>query len=217
MNQAKHIGIIMDGNGRWASSRNLPRTLGHHQGAKALKNLLHSLEQYDFESLVLFAFSEDNFKRPREEVQEIFSLLETYLQQEEQNLIKKKIFCKIIGDESLWTEKQKIQFQRIFEKTQHFTKQLYIAFAYSSQKEIFQAVQQSESFGEVSQHLYYPHQLDIIIRTGREKRLSNFLLWQLSYAEIYFSDVLWPDFSIHHFNEILQSFTKRVRRFGSLL
>ena len=78
-------------------------------------------------------------------------------------------------------------------------------------------MQQAESLLEVSQYLYYPHQLDIIIRTGKEKRLSNFLLWQSSYAEIYFSDVLWPDFSIHHFNEILQSFTKRVRRFGSLL
>lgn len=217
MNQPKHIGIIMDGNGRWASSRNLPRSLGHHQGAKTLSTLLNSLENYNFESLVLFAFSEDNFKRPVEEVKELFHLIEVYLKKEEANLIKKRIFCKIIGDESLWTENQKIQFQGIFEKTKHFTKKLYIAFAYSSQKEIFQAIKQAHSLNEVTNYLYYPYQLDLVIRTGKEQRLSNFLLWQSSYAEIYFSDVLWPDFSITHFDAALESFKHKSRRFGNVL
>ncbi len=212
-----HIAIIMDGNGRWATKQNLARAFGHKKGAETLKLFLNEIVNLPFKSLTLFALSEDNLSRPREEVDLLFFLMESYLRKELNKLIENKVKIRIIGEESYWSQSQKDLFYEAAEKTKNFNyKELYLAFCYSSQQEIFQAMKKSQDYTQVEQFLYMPHALDLVIRTGGDQRLSNFLLWQSSYAELYFTQTLWPDFSEEEFRKILKEVELRERRFGKL-
>ena len=230
----RHVAIIMDGNGRWAKQRNLPRIMGHKAGAESVKNIVKSARELNLEVLTLYAFSIENWKRPSFEVQGLMTLLKTFLKSELQNLLDKNISLRCIGEiEKLPPDVQKILLQviedtaRNAEGKQGLT--LNLALSYGSRSEILRAARimaekcVSGQFDpeDISEKLFASHLYtaglpdpDLLIRTGGESRLSNFLLWQLSYAELYITETMWPDFNAERFFEALKYFQGRERRFG---
>ena len=222
----KHIGIIMDGNGRWAAKRGLPRTMGHREGVKAFRRIGERCSELGIPYLTVYAFSTENWKRPKEEVDAIMKLLEDYLDETEK-CSDENIRTNFIGDISPLNDALKEKIDRIQRKTEN-NKGLTvnIALNYGGRAEIVNAVKQlmgkfnKEDITEdiIANHLYTANQPDpdLIIRPSGEQRLSNFMIWQAAYSEYVFMDVLWPDFSKQHLDEAILQYLNRDRRFGGL-
>lgn len=224
-NLPMHIGIIMDGNGRWAKKRRMPRNVGHRAGAEVLKKITTYADEIGIKAITAYTFSTENWKRPQAEIDGIMSLLREYLLDYKKNLGDKNAVIKVIGDRSV-LDRDIIE---LIAKTEDFTKDntgvvLSLAINYGGQDEIVRAAKQVVADGEeitaenINKNLYTSHlpPVDLIIRPSGEKRLSNFMLWQAAYAEFWYDDILWPDFTIEKFNEAIIDFQQRNRRFGGV-
>ncbi len=223
----KHIAIIMDGNGRWAQTRYMPRIAGHKQGVETVRGIIKACIERNIPYLTLFAFSSENWRRPTDEVTSLMQLFLGALEQEISRLHENGICFKVIGDLSKF-EPKIIECIRIGEQLTAENKRLTFTIAanYGGRWDIMQAVrkmmaQSTElpfNFEEenLAQYLAlsYAPEPDLFIRTGGEYRISNFLLWQLAYTELYFTDTLWPDFDEHELERAIQSYQQRERRFG---
>ncbi len=221
----KHVAIIMDGNGRWGLKKKKTRKYGHIQGIKTLKKIINAASGKNIKYLTLYAFSTENWKRPQQEIKFLIKLLEKYIDKELKFFIDKDIKVKAIG----LINKFPIKLRKKIKKTENLTKkkskmQVNIALNYGSRKEILHAMKcinkKSLSINEInlSKFLYTKCIPDpeIIIRTGNTKRLSNFLLWQSIYSEIFFEKKLWPDFNEKDFNKIIIKYNKIRRNFGGI-
>ncbi|WP_455203453.1 isoprenyl transferase [Kaarinaea lacus] len=226
----RHIAIIMDGNGRWAKAKGQPRFMGHKAGVEAVREIVKTCAEKGIEVLTLFAFSSENWRRPEKEVSLLMELLYTALSREVNKLHKNEVRLRIIGDHSVFSDKlQKrlAESEVLTQKNEGLT--LVVAVNYGGRWDICQAAQKvaqrvevgelraSDVNSEVLESYLSLHDLpepDLFIRTGGEQRVSNFLLWQLAYSELYFTDTLWPDFNADSLDEAIASFSKRQRRFG---
>lgn len=221
-----HIAVIMDGNGRWARKRFLPRVSGHKKGVEVVRDLVKTCAQLDIKYLTLFAFSSENWRRPEEEVSFLMSLFMEVLKREVEKLHENNIRLILIGDRSEFNAELVKQIEiseKLTEKNTGLT--LTIAANYGGRWDLLQAVNRMVQAGNNTQNyneedlmpylsMYYAPEPDLFIRTGGEKRISNFLLWQLAYTELYFTDTLWPDFDKKCFDEAIESYQLRERRFG---
>lgn len=232
MDIPKHIAIIMDGNGRWAKQNGMPRYKGHHEGAKAVKKIVKKARELGVSYLTLYTFSSENWNRPEIEIKALMRLLEEYLKSEVKDLKEQGIKLRTIGD----TSKLPKSILKLLEKSYEETKncndmELVLALSYGGRDEIIDAtkkiakqVSESEiSIDDIndklfSNSLYAPDIPDpeLMIRTSNEQRISNFLLWQLSYSEFVFVDELWPDFTPEIFEHCLEEYSSRKRRFGKV-
>lgn len=219
----KHIGIIMDGNGRWAKKRALPRSAGHKAGANVFRTISKECERLGIEYVTFYAFSTENWKRPKEEVDALMSLFMDYLLEAKSDMTQagnSKI--KFIGErEGISQELLDLMDEAEEETAAHTGTTVYLAINYGARQEIVSAVNQLISEGknivteqDISSKLYTTPECDLIIRPSGEQRLSNFLLWQAAYSEFWYSDVLWPDFKIDDLHKALRDFESRNRRFG---
>lgn len=227
----KHIAIIMDGNHRWATKRMLPTKLGHKAGATAIKELVKSALEFKIQYITIYAFSTENWSRSKGEVEDLMKLLQNYLENDVADLIKYGVKILSSGDLSQLDPKIEQKIELIKNKTknnQNIT--LNVAFNYGSRAEITKAVKniakdikdnkiKLSDINEdlISNNLYNPEieDPDLIIRTGGRNRLSNFLLWQSSYSELYFTDILWPDFGKNDLKNAIEDFNKRKRNYGT--
>ena len=225
-----HIAIIMDGNGRWAKKRGLARSFGHMEGAKTLRKALEYLTEIGVKYLTVYAFSTENWNRPKLEVEALMHLLSRYLQKEVAIMQKNNIRLNAIGDlESLPSKVRKELYKAMEQTKDNTSTTVSLALAYGGQQELLQMTQQLAR--KVQQGLLTPEQItpqeiqkalytqeippvDLLIRTSGECRISNFLLWQIAYAELYFTDVLWPDFTPEQLHKALLNYQNRERRFG---
>jgi len=229
-NLPKHLAIIMDGNGRWAKQKGLLRVLGHEKGTKSVRTTVETCAKLGIENLTLYAFSTENWNRPKLEVDTLMKLLVNSLKKELTTLEKNNIRLNCIGNIDLLPAKAKEALLTVIEKTKNNTRMtLTLALSYGSREELLNAVKiisekvknniiSIDTLDEsiINQHLY-THNLpdvDLVIRTSGEHRISNFLLWQIAYAEFYFTDVLWPDFKEEDLYKAIISYQKRERRFG---
>ena len=226
----QHVAIIMDGNGRWAQKKGMMRTFGHQNAIKAVRSAMKACEELNIPYLTLYAFSSENWNRPREEVSFLMNLLFKTLVKELKTFQEKNVRLKTIGDLSKIPQKAKKELDLVVEETKNNTKAtLTLAISYGSRDEIIDAVVKIaedvknnsldiESINDKTfkKYLYSPDipDVDLMIRTSGECRISNFLLWQIAYAELYFTDVLWPDFRKENFYEAVLDYQKRERRFG---
>jgi len=222
----KHVAIIMDGNGRWAKKRFLPRIAGHKAGVKSARMAVKVCAENNIAALTLFAFSSENWNRPRKEVDLLMDLFIKSLREEAKTINENNIRMQIIGDRSAFTEKLQSRIAEVESLTENNTGMtLSIAANYGGRWDIIQAVQKLVSEGvsseEIDQAMLEKHLMlsnlpvpDLFIRTGGEHRISNFLLWQLAYTEQYFTDILWPDFSEECFKQAFIDYAGRQRRFG---
>lgn len=221
----KHIAIIMDGNGRWATKRNKPRVFGHNEGMKRVVDVVENSLNIGIKYLSLYAFSTENWKRPQKEIDFLMQILIKYIDDQLNKLVTQGVKINILGDISVLPEKviQKIEYA--LDSTKDNDKLiLNIAINYGSRQEILRAVNTAIVDGEIltddefSKLLYTRNQpdVDLLIRPGGEKRLSNFLLYQMSYAELYFSDIYWPDFKLESLIDAIYWYQNRDRRFGGL-
>lgn len=232
LNIPEHIAIIMDGNGRWAKKRNMPRNLGHKSGGENVKTITKACSSIGVKYLTLYAFSTENWARPKEEVGALMDLLVFFLKNELKELHKNNVRIRAIGDLSALPDKQRNVLMDAIEKTKENTGlSLILALNYGSRLEITQAVKniaQSVADGSlsvdaideacISDHLY-THDIpdpDLMIRTSGEIRLSNYLLWQLAYTEFYFTDAYWPDFDKEALMTAIRVYSSRNRRFGGV-
>ena len=222
----RHVAIIMDGNGRWAKKRNLPRVAGHRAGAEALRKTLRAAADRGVEVLTVYAFSSENWRRSDEEISDLTALMRYYLERELATLEKEGVRLKIIGDFSAFGPDLTERLQRAVARTAAKDRlTLVIALNYGARAEIVAAARKlvasgveanqvdEEALGAQLQTADLP-ELDLLIRTSGEVRLSNFLLWQAAYAELLFTEVLWPDFDEAAFDDALAQYTARQRRFG---
>lgn len=225
LNVPTHVGVIMDGNGRWAQKRLLPRSAGHSAGMKRMIALAQKAKDCGVKYLTVYALSTENLSRPQEELEKLYGLIRNYFSKNVDKLIKQGAAVKVIGDLSLLPQDVVSVIQSGVErspKNADFT--FIIALAYGGRKEIADAAKALALRGDgidekgISSQLYTANipDPDFIIRTGGELRLSNFLLWQAAYAELYFTDVLFPDFTNARFCKALGEFSKRKRRFGKV-
>ena len=225
MTGPKHVAIIMDGNGRWGLKKKKSRNYGHHQGIKTVEKIIHASLKKKIKFLTLYTFSTENWKRPKTEINFLFKILESYIEKELQNLIQEKIKIKIIGN----LKKIPQNLIKKLKKTEELTKkntllQINVALNYGSRQEILKAIQIINkkklriSEKTICQNLYTNNMPDpdILIRTGNTNRLSNFLLWQSQYSEIFFEKKLWPDFNQNDFSKILEKYNKTKRNFGGI-
>ena len=220
----RHIAIVMDGNGRWAQERRRPRLFGHHRGAEAVRATVKACSKLSVGCLTLFAFSSENWKRPAEEVDGLMSLLMTALNREAKGLVKHGVRLKFIGDTSAFSEKLQVKINQVEQLTAAGDGLLLqVAANYGgrwdiveSAKKIAQIPSVAITEAAISEELSTKGvpDPDLFIRTGGERRISNFLLWQLAYSELYFTDLLWPDFDEEALIEAIQDFSGRQRRFG---
>lgn len=225
-NLPKHIGFIMDGNGRWAKKRGLPRSAGHKAGAESLKKIITEANNLGVKYATVYAFSTENWKRPKEEVDYLMSLLMDYLVNAEKTLAGENVVIRAIGSRKELSE----EMQRQIIKTEEFTKNntgivMNIALNYGGRDELVNAVKQIAQEGikdidekTIEDRLYTAGQpdVDLLIRTSGEQRLSNFMLWQVSYAEMWFTNKLWPDFKPKDLRQAILDYQGRGRRFGGL-
>ena len=222
----KHVAIIMDGNGRWGLKKKNSRNLGHKKGIFRVEEVINQSIKKKIKYLTLYTFSSDNWKRPKIEINFLFTLLETYIDKEFDNLKKKNIKIKILGDISKFPEGLKIKLRKVEKKTDNNTlMQINLALNYGSRQELINAFKKiifnkKKKITEnlISNNLYTKNIPDpeILIRTGNTNRLSNFLLWQINYTEIFFVKKLWPDFTKNDFNKILNKFNRIKRNFGAI-
>ena len=226
----RHVAIIMDGNGRWAKQRGLPRVAGHRAGAEAVRRALQAAADLGVEVLTIYAFSSENWRRSEEEISDLTALMRFYLEHELRTLEKERVRLKLIGDYSAFGPALVERLERAIERTAGNTRlTLVIALNYGSRAEIAAAARKlaakvaageirvgeidEEAVGAELQTSGLP-ELDLLIRTSGEMRLSNFLLWQAAYAELLFLDLLWPDFDEQAFAQAVETFAARERRFG---
>ncbi len=226
----QHVAIIMDGNGRWAKSKGKPRIFGHKNGVRAVRMVTEAAAELQIKYLTLYAFSTENWNRPKSEVDALMSLLVTTINSEIKTLNKNNVRLLTIGDIDSLPENAKNKLLKAVKKTSVNTGlSLVLALSYSSRWEITNAVKNivkdvinSEiSYNEISENLLSDYLTtknipdpELMIRTSGENRISNFLLWQMAYTELYFTNVLWPDYDKEHFYEAIVDFQKRERRFG---
>lgn len=227
-----HVGIIMDGNGRWAKKRGLPRTAGHAVGVKVFKKIVFYAKDMGLKNLTVYAFSAENWKRPEREINRIMQLLDQMLDEALDDFMNQKVRIRFLGDRSRLGQKLLEKMELVTNLTAQFSDTtLYIALNYGGRQEIVSAARKialdlknglitedditEENFGK---YLYYDdlESVDLIIRPSGERRLSNFLLWQAAYAEFWYSDVLWPDFTPGHLEQAIYDYQLRNRRFGGI-
>jgi undecaprenyl diphosphate synthase len=220
-----HIAIIMDGNGRWAQKRGLPRNFGHRKGAETLLKTVRYANKLGIKYLTVYAFSTENWKRPKEEVEYLMNLPFQFLERTNKEFKNENIKIKIIGTKNKLPEKLINKIIEVEKNTENNTGlNLIISFNYGGKEEIVSAVKRlTQSNLEINEEnlekfLYTENipNVDLLIRTSGEYRISNFLLWQTAYSELYFTDVLWPDFNKKCFDDALNEYNKRERRFGGL-
>ncbi|MGY8974233.1 MAG: polyprenyl diphosphate synthase [Sphingomonadales bacterium] len=218
---ARHVAIIMDGNGRWAKRKHLPRVMGHRKGVEAVRELVRGLQGTSIECLTLYAFSSENWKRPEEEVDDLMNLMRKFIKSDLPEFVANDVRLHILGDWRGLAPDIVEMLEDALEQTAQGSRTLAVALNYGSHAEIVQAARQAAAEGEITEegiarHLYSADlpPLDLLIRTSGEVRLSNFLLWQAAYAEMLFLDVLWPDFTPDHLKRALADFAERERRFG---
>jgi len=222
----KHVAIIMDGNGRWGLKKKNSRNLGHKKGITRVEEIISQSIKKKIKFLTLYTFSSDNWKRPKIEINFLFTLLENYIDKELNNLKKKNIKINILGEISKFPLRLKSKLRKVERKTNNNTLiQINLALNYGSRQEIINAfkkinLKKKKKITEklISSNLYTRNIPDpeILIRTGNTNRLSNFLLWQMNYTEIFFIKKLWPDFNKNDFNKILNKFNKIKRNFGAI-
>ncbi len=227
----RHVAVIMDGNGRWAKQRMRPRLFGHRAGAESLRAVLRACRDHGVEYLTVYAFSTENWVRPEDEVGGLMSLLKTFLKKDEHELHENEVRLRVTGRIQDMPEAVRNELERVMAATKDYTKgHLILALSYGGRAEIADAVRalaeqvkagklEPSQIDEaaIAAHLYLPDvpDPDLMIRTSGEIRLSNFLLWELSYAEFYFTDTLWPDFREDDFAKALAEYERRQRRFGA--
>ena len=226
MNELRHIAIIMDGNGRWAKKQGfLKRIVGHEEGAKRVREITIHASNLGVRYLTLYAFSTENWKRPQEEVGFLMKLMDRYLKNELKLFLENNVRFDMIGDIAQLPQNLQDRIAYTKEKTAHFTGLTQVlAVNYGSKNEIVRAVNKAVEAGQKVDERSFDALLDtagmdpvdILIRTGGDKRLSNFLLWQAAYSELYFTDTLWPDFTTDALDEIIADFQKVERRFGAV-
>jgi undecaprenyl diphosphate synthase len=222
MIQAKHVAIIMDGNGRWAKKRHLPRAVGHQRGVEAVRKLVRAVRELGLEALTLYAFSTENWRRSEDEVDALMGLLRRYIIADIDEFVENNIRLKVIGDwHALPGDVAKLIEGALARTAGNSGTWLVIALNYGSQDEIARAATAASAKGAITPETIAAEldtaelpPLDLLIRTSGEVRLSNFLLWQAAYSELWFTEVLWPDFTIEHFREGLEEFAARERRYG---
>jgi undecaprenyl diphosphate synthase len=225
MNPVKHVAIIMDGNGRWGVKHKKSRNLGHRAGLNTIEKIINKTIREKIKYLTLYTFSTENWKRPKKEINFLFNLLENFLKKKTSKLINNGIKLKIIGDKKLFSKKLKKILNESEKKTESNKRlQINLALNYGSKSEIINAVKllnrnkKSISEKNIDKYLYTKNipTPDLLIRTGNTNRLSNFLLWQLAYTEIFFEKKLWPDFNSKDYKRILNKFKKLRRNFGNI-
>ncbi len=223
MNQARHIAMIMDGNGRWAQEKGKKRFVGHEAGSERVREITaFCAKEPEIERLSLYAFSTENWKRPKLEVEFLMKLLGTYLEKELPTYLEMGVKFEMIGDVTRFSSSLQEQIGRLEEETKHGTNLIqHLALNYGSRNEILRAVNSlkcSEMITEESLNnaLDCKHDVDLLIRTGGDHRLSNYLLWQAAYAELFFTDTLWPDFTSKELESIIASYKNIERRFGGI-
>jgi len=225
-----HVAIIMDGNGRWAHRRDMPRIRGHRAGADSVRSIVEASRYLGLDVLTLYAFSSENWNRPDDEVTGLMTLFDVYIDKERQRLVDNEIRLQVIGNRTKLPEALDESIAELEEETAEFGQMLLqVAVSYGAREEILQATRRIAAEardgtvdpGELDEsqfreYLYTEGQPDpdLLIRTSGEKRLSNFLLWQLAYSEFCFVETLWPDFDEHEFVDVLRTFDDRERRFG---
>lgn len=219
-----HLAIIMDGNARWARANNLSKAQGHQKGAEVAKALIPIIAKLDIPYTTLYAFSSENWQRPADEVEMLIKLLTFYIQSEADNLNKNGVKLKIIGKLDKLSANLQEEIKQTIDLTKHNNKiTLCIAFSYGSRTEIVDACQKiiNSDVKEITeehfkQYLYDPEMpdVDLLIRPSGEHRISNFLLWQAAYAELYFSNKFWPEFDEAELNKAIENYSTRTRRFG---
>ena len=228
----QHIAIIMDGNGRWAKARGLPRTEGHRQGAKTVTQILEAIQKRNIKYVTLYAFSTENWKRPPEEVSTLLNLFRQYLKKDLTQLQKNSVRIHFIGDRSKFPKDIQKEMNKLEYETCSCDKyHLVLALSYSGRDELTRAV--TKMAQQVKKGLLNPSDIsektiekeldtigipdpDLMIRTSGEQRISNFLLWQLAYSEMYFSSVYWPDFTEEELDKAIEAYKSRDRRFGGI-
>lgn len=229
-NIPNHIAIIMDGNGRWAKKRGLSRSVGHKEGSRTLKKIVEACYNLGVRYLTVYAFSTENWSRPKEEVDELMKLLLDYLRNAERELKGKNVRIRVIGEKQNLPEEIISEIERVQKNTEHIKGlDFIIALNYGGRQELVDAVSQIVDDARtglistidekiISQRLYTKDipDPDLLIRTSGEMRLSNFLIWQCSYSEFYFCDALWPDFNENCLKEAILSYQGRQRRFGGV-
>ena len=231
-NVPEHVAVIMDGNGRWAKTRGLPRVAGHHNGMKAVKRVVMAANDLGIKVLTMYAFSTENWKRPKEEVDFLMKLPQQFLAIELDDLIANNVQVRMMGYTDQLPEHTMAALEEAIEKTKHNTGLiLNFALNYGGQRELVEAVRSISQ--DVQQGKLEPQGIDeqvissrllssglpepdLLIRTSGELRLSNFMLWQLAYSELWFTDVLWPEFTENHLKEAVAEYQRRTRRYGGL-
>ena len=218
---ARHVAIIMDGNGRWAKRHHLPRAMGHQRGVEAVRRLVRGLGPMGLECLTLYAFSSENWKRPEDEISDLMGLMRKFIKSDLPDFVANDVRLKILGDYSAMPGDIVDQLEDALAQTAKGSRTLAVALNYGSQQEIARAAAKAAEQGPITPDSIAANldtaglpPLDLLIRTSGEIRLSNFLLWQAAYAEMWFTEVLWPDFTPAHLEEALASFAGRERRFG---
>ena len=223
----QHIAVIMDGNGRWAQQRGLARTKGHREGLEAAKRIVKTVADLHIPYITLYVFSTENWKRTEEEVGFLMGLIQQHLRAELAFYAANNIKVKHIGNAAALPRAIQMDIADIIKKTEHYTgTTMQLAINYGGKDEIIRAIKKlsgrqletltEDAFEQLLDTAGVPP-VDLVIRTGGEKRLSNFLLWQTAYAEFYSTDILWPDFTPAHLMEALDAYGKRIRRFGRIV
>jgi len=228
----RHVAVIMDGNGRWAKRQGLPRVVGHRRGVDALKDLLRCCKDWGIKALTAYAFSTENWGRPLEEVDFLMTLFQRVLRQELREMMQENVQIQFVGNLNALPQPLQVEISRSMVETQHNRDiQFTVATNYGGRQEILQATQAIAH--QVQQGLLQPDEIDeavferhlytagicdpdLLIRTSGEMRISNFLLWQMAYAEIYITETLWPDFDRAEFHQALCAYQQRERRFGKV-
>lgn len=227
MPRTSHVAIIMDGNGRWANARSRPRIWGHIRGSSIVSDIVQEADELGIKALTLYAFSSENWSRPQSEISILFALLKKYLKRKRNSILNNNIRFKIMGDTSgLPSETEQLIENLERDSSKNNGLQLAFAFNYGARRELVDAVnaclekkpREKITLEELTSNLYLPQlgDVDILIRTGGDKRISNFLLWQIAYAELFFTDTKWPDFNKEEFRTIYQEVCRRERRFGDI-
>lgn len=220
----RHVAIIMDGNGRWAKKRFLPRVAGHKAGVEAVRNIVRAAAEMELEAMTLYAFSSENWKRPEEEVSDLMGLMKRFILSDLDEFAANDVRLKVIGDwRALAPDVVALIEDAIARTAGNSRTTLAVALNYGAQDELVRAARAAAAEGGISAQAIEAHldtaglpPLDLLIRTSGEVRLSNFLLWQSAYAELYFTDTLWPDFKPADLRAALDHFARRERRFGGL-
>lgn len=219
----RHVAIIMDGNGRWAKKRHLPRALGHKKGVETVRNIVRAAGDFGLEALSLYAFSSENWKRPEDEISDLMGLLRAFIKSDIDEFTANDVRLKIIGNYKAFAPDIVDMIEDALARTAHNSRTtLAVALNYGSQDELVRAANAAATNGVITAETIEANldtanmpPLDLLIRTSGEQRLSNFMLWQAAYSEFWFTETLWPDFTKEEFGVALDEFAARERRFGA--